>query len=166
MSESPLRVGLPPQIDAHARILILGSLPGETSLAAQQYYAHARNQFWCLLEDVTELPLVAAPYERRLALLREAGIGLWDVVASGHRRASNDAGLVAVTMQPVAALARSLPQLRLIASNGRKAAELLARHTGLPPLPRLTLPSSSAANTHSYAEKLRHWTVLRDFLRH
>jgi double-stranded uracil-DNA glycosylase len=162
MSEWPLRVGLRPNIDGRARILILGSLPGEASLAAQ-HYAHPRNQFWRLLQDVIDQPLIAAPYPRRLAMLREAGIGLWDIVATGRRRASNDAQLVAETLQSVAELTRSLPRLQLIACNGGKAAALLARQFDMQ-IAQMILPSSSPANTCPYAEKLGYWLQLRAYL--
>ena len=41
-----------PVIDAGTRVLILGSLPGERSLARGQYYAHPQNQFWRLVGEV------------------------------------------------------------------------------------------------------------------
>ena len=55
-----LQQGLPPVIDRHTRVLILGSFPGAASLAARQYYAHPRNQFWPLLGALLGEPLSAA----------------------------------------------------------------------------------------------------------
>ncbi|HWW27731.1 MAG TPA: DNA-deoxyinosine glycosylase, partial [Caulobacter sp.] len=71
--------GFPPVVDAHTHVLILGSLPGEASLAAKQYYGNPRNAFWRLMEGVLDAPLIALAYEARLAALLARGVGLWDV---------------------------------------------------------------------------------------
>ena len=82
-----------PVVDANTRILVLGSLPGEASLRAAQYYANPRNQFWRLMEPVVEGPLTDLPYEARLATLLSAGVGLWDVIRSANRAGSLDADI-------------------------------------------------------------------------
>ncbi|HET9630284.1 MAG TPA: uracil-DNA glycosylase family protein, partial [Novosphingobium sp.] len=61
---------LAPVVAPHTRVLILGSLPGEASLAAGRYYAHPRNAFWHLAGAAigrADLPELA--YENRLATL-------------------------------------------------------------------------------------------------
>src|SRR5512140_3229402 len=85
--------GLPPVIDAGTRCLILGSFPGEASLALQQYYGHPTNQFWPLLSCALVEPLVQLPYRERLARLAARGVGLWDVVQACERLGSLDAAI-------------------------------------------------------------------------
>src|ERR1043165_7030418 len=55
-----------PVAHANTRVLVLGSLPGEESLAKAQYYGHPRNHFWRLIGGVIGAELEPLPYEERL----------------------------------------------------------------------------------------------------
>ena len=57
-------------------MLILGSLPGEASLAARRYYAHPQNRFWHLVGKAIGIDLVGLGYEARLAALKARRIAL------------------------------------------------------------------------------------------
>ncbi|MGN6849762.1 MAG: DNA-deoxyinosine glycosylase, partial [Sphingomicrobium sp.] len=85
-----VKAGLPPIARQDARLFLLGSLPGDASLSARQYYAHPTNQFWLLLGAAIGEELQCLPYEERLRKLRDRRIGLWDVIASASREGSLD----------------------------------------------------------------------------
>lgn len=152
-----------PVVDAGTRLLILGSLPGEKSLAHSQYYAHPQNRFWMLLGEVLGVDLKSQPYEERLATLLAHGVGLWDVVAQAQRTGSLDSNIRARDDNDLVALAASLPQLQTIAFNGGTAAKLgikvLGEHAQRYHI--VSLPSSSPAYTLAYAQKLQAWLALR-----
>src|SRR4029078_3716280 len=80
-----VKAGLPPIARPDARLFVLGSLPGDASLAAQQYYAHTTNQFWRLLGSAIGEDLQALDYQARLTALADRRIGVWDVIASASR---------------------------------------------------------------------------------
>jgi hypoxanthine-DNA glycosylase len=157
----------PPVVDANTRVLILGSLPGEASLAAGQYYANPRNAFWRLLETVLDAPLVTLAYEDRLATLQSRGVGLWDVVAEAERRGSLDTAILNPSANDLLALLETLPALRAAAFNGGTSAKLgsrlLAPLSGR--LTLITLPSSSPAHAaRSFQDKAAAWRALSDHL--
>ncbi len=148
-----------PIVDAHTRVLFLGSLPGVASLGAGRYYAHPRNAFWRLVGAAIGTDLAALDYDARLAVLHARGIGLWDTVATARRSGSLDAALRDIDARDLSALIATLPALRLVAFNGQKAAAIGART--LPPgFPHVTLPSSSAAHTMDFAAKSVAWAVV------
>jgi hypoxanthine-DNA glycosylase len=154
-----------PHIAPDTRLLILGSLPGVRSLAQQQYYAHPTNQFWRLLGAVIAQPLADLPYGDRLVALREAKVGLWDVIRSAERHMSSDSQIREAEAHDLAALIAELPNLCMIAFNGGKAAAIGRKQ--LPPLEGIAivdLPSSSAAHTISFAAKRDRWLALRGAL--
>jgi TDG/mug DNA glycosylase family protein len=107
--------GLGPIAARDARLFILGSLPGDASLAAQRYYAHPTNQFWRLLGDAIGEPLAGIEYAARLERLTKRGVGLWDVVASAERAGSLDGAIRQAGLNPIDRLREEFPNLKAIA---------------------------------------------------
>jgi hypoxanthine-DNA glycosylase len=148
-----------------AKLLVLGSLPGEQSLVRQQYYAHPQNQFWKLIGDAIETDFVEMPYAARLATLVHRRIALWDVVAVARRAGSLDSNLRDVSSNDLDALVQELPDLRAIAFNGGMASKAGRRIlVDSAEIELVTLPSSSPAYTLALAEKQREWKRLRCYL--
>jgi len=167
MPETSRKHSFPPIVDPHVRLLVLGSLPGERSLAERRYYAHPQNQFWRLMSAVIDRDLVPLDYEARLAALLGAHVGLWDVVASATRTGSADAAMRDVEGHDIAALAATLPGLRAIAFNGGTALRHGLRQLGpaVSHYATVALPSSSPLHTVGFAAKLPAWQRLRACLR-
>jgi hypoxanthine-DNA glycosylase len=158
------KAGFPAVVDASTRVLILGSLPGEASLALAQYYGNPRNAFWRLMEGVLGAPLVPLTYEDRLATLLAHGVGLWDVIGEAERPGSLDAAIRDPAANDLAALIDTLPALRGVAFNGGTATKLGARLVG-DRVPTLALPSSSPAHAaRSFEEKLTLWGAINRWL--
>ncbi len=152
----------PPVTDARTRVLLLGSLPGEASLRASQYYAHPQNQFWRLISAVIGDDLVACAYADRLARLRACRIGLWDVVAEARREGSLDSRIAAPVGNDLIALVERLPGLAAIGFNGKTAARMGRRELGESAAcyALVDLPSSSPAYTISFEAKCMEWRRL------
>jgi len=158
--------GLPPVARRDARLFVLGSLPGEASLAAQRYYAHPTNQFWRLLGLAIGEDLQGLDYEGRLARVAERRIGLWDVIASATRRGSLDQAIREAEHNQIAHLLSDFSELKTIAFNGATASRIGRRLIGDPPsnLELIDLPSSSAANAMPFEEKALVWASIGQFL--
>lgn len=157
------RRGLPPVIGADARVLILGSFPGEASLAARQYYAHPRNHFWPLLAAIVGEPLQALPYDARLARLAAHRIGVWDTIVACTREGSLDSAIRSASRAETRRVRAAAPEVALVCFNGRTAAraEPAWRDAGYA---TRVLPSSSPAYTRPFAEKLAAWRSIADHL--
>src|SRR5690349_12751618 len=123
-----LKRSFPPIVDAETRLLLLGSLPGEESLAQARYYAHPRNQFWLLMSEVVDQDLTKLDYPDQLAALLAARVGLWDVVESASRRGSLDAQIRDHRPNRLIELAATLPKLAAIGFNGSTAARIGRKH--------------------------------------
>jgi hypoxanthine-DNA glycosylase len=159
MSELVLE-GLAPVVDAHTRLVVLGSFPGVASLQAQQYYGHPRNHFWPILGALWRLDLVSASYAQRIAAVRAHGLGIWDVYASCERVGSLDSAIENARLNDLASLVRHAPRLQAIAHNGGESARAM-RVTRALGLPVHRLPSTSPANASwSFDRKLAAWRAV------
>ena len=153
-----------PVVDAQTRLLILGSLPGDASLKAAQYYAHPQNAFWRLTGGVIGRDLAALPYADRLEALKAARIGLWDVIARAERQGSLDAAIRNAEAADLRRLIAELPELRAVGFNGGTAARIGRRSLAGVDVVLIDLPSSSPAFTKPFAEKAEAWSALRAVL--
>jgi len=159
------RLGFAPVVDTETRLLILGSLPGDASLKAAQYYAHPRNAFWPLIGGVLGEDLLTLRYEQRLDRLTARGVGLWDVIASAERSGSLDAAIRSPEAADLRGLIGGLPRLRAVAFNGKLAAKLGRRIIGdVAGVRLIDLPSSSPAHAIPLAGKANIWNSLTDLI--
>ncbi|RJG57154.1 DNA-deoxyinosine glycosylase [Sphingobium terrigena] len=162
----PPKFAFPPSVDASTRLLILGSLPGDVSIARQEYYAHRGNAFWALIGDVLGEALAGQPYPLRLARLQARGVGLWDVMASATRPGSLDSAISDADVRDLGGFIAALPALQAVAFNGKMAALHGRRQLGdRDDLALIDLPSSSGAHaTVSRGQKVQAWRVLCDWI--
>ncbi|MDR0770638.1 MAG: DNA-deoxyinosine glycosylase [Burkholderiales bacterium] len=174
MTDNPSRHNsLPPVVYRDTRVLVLGSLPGRVSLAAQAYYAHPRNHFWRVFGHLLGEPdLAERSYAQRLRVFKRCRIGLWDVVGQAQRQGSLDQNLRDITPNPLVEQLQQLPQLEVIAFNGQTAARIgqrqlarfAAERPAENPIALLSLPSTSPAHTMPPAEKTAAWQMLLPYL--
>ena len=157
---SPTLTGLAPVIDAGVRILVLGSFPGAASLAAGQYYAHPRNQFWRLISAVVGEDLAALPYAERLPRLLAHGVGLWDVLGECEREGSLDSAIRKPAANDFERLRAVCPLLETVGFNGQASGKFAPQFANAG-YRTLVLPSSSPAHmAMSFEQKLVLWRLL------
>ncbi len=151
-------------IDDNTRILIIGTMPGEASLKAGEYYAHPRNAFWHIIADSFNNGVAFADYQSKKAYLKKYHIGLWDNLKFCQRQGSLDSQISQETPNDFETLLQNYPNIKLLLFNGQKSFAFFKKYHPLllSQISYRILPSTSPANaTQSYAEKLRAW---RQFL--
>jgi hypoxanthine-DNA glycosylase len=152
--------GFPPISRLDARLLILGSLPGQRSIAEQQYYAHPQNAFWRIMRDVLGID---GDYEQRCEGLRSKQVAVWDVLRASVRPGSMDADIRVASSEAndFQEFLDKHQHVTRVLCNGRKAANMFERLV-LPSLDAapgvVCLPSTSPAfAAMRYDTKLRIW---------
>ena len=170
MINTELIQSFPPICDEFSSTLILGSMPGVRSLQLAQYYAHPRNAFWRIMLQLTNADSNCS-YAKRIDLLKQHKIALWDVLHSCERPGSLDNSILQTSVQAndFQGFYEQFPQIRCVFFNGAYAETAYRKHvfTNLSPsfreLPLFRLPSTSPAHASlSFLEKLEAWRVVMD----
>ncbi|MBV2130980.1 DNA-deoxyinosine glycosylase [Arsukibacterium indicum] len=152
-----------------ARLLILGSMPGEKSLQQQQYYAHPRNAFWPVMASILGFEPTLG-YPDRLEAMQSRYVALWDVIGYCQRQGSLDSAIKAEQANDFSCFMRQHSEIHAIAFNGGKAWQSFRRQVmnkqSLPAgLQLLQLPSTSPAHASlSFTDKLQHWQKISQLL--
>lgn len=141
--------------------MILGSIPGDRSIAENEYYGHPRNRFWKMLAHLTgsENP---ESYSAKNELLYQNHIALWDVAQQANRKGSMDSDIKNAVPNAIPELLERHPGIKLVGFNGKKAEALFdkffVREKGTT---YWSLPSTSPANAGFTFDALcGQWRVL------
>lgn len=158
--------GFPPIARADATVLILGSLPGQRSIDAGQYYAHRQNTFWKIMSSMYG---IEGSYLERCAGLIEHRIALWDVLASSVRPGSLDASIRIDTaaVNDFGQFLVTHTNIHRVAFNGQKAQQLFRKMVHIDDVRRgidfRVLPSTSPAYAAMpFSGKLVAWNAALD----
>ena len=158
-------IGFDPIVGPEPRVLVLGTAPSERSLREGRYYAHPRNDFWPIMERLFAdgRPL---EYTDRVQMLKDAGVGLWDVLTAAERVGSLDATITAPVANDLGGFLQDHPSIGTVFFNGATAERLFQAHcaSGLArsDMRFVRLPSTSPAHASvSFTLKLAAWQAVR-----
>ncbi|MGR9099618.1 MAG: DNA-deoxyinosine glycosylase [Gammaproteobacteria bacterium] len=164
--------GFPPIAAKTARVLILGSMPGEASLRKMQYYGHPHNAFWRIMGELFGAH-PGVEYQMRKKILMAHGIAVWDVLGKCRRKGSMDVAILKDSIQTndFFTFFAAHREIRHVFFNGGTA-ERIYKKSVLPVLGNRfgylrysRLPSTSPAYASMKPkEKIRAWRAVADVL--
>lgn len=157
--------GFAPIADSNSKVLILGTMPGEESLARQEYYANPRNLFWKIIASITRKD-IPENYNEKKELLLQSNIAIWDICDVCIREGSLDAAIQEEEPNELETFLKEHPSIKAIAFNGNKAAQIFEKYFQKKShLEYFELPSTSPANAGmDWQLKLKRWNYVRSIL--
>lgn len=155
----------PPFIQEDSKLLILGTMPGVQSLEEQRYYAHKRNAFWPIMFELFDVE-PTSDYNKRLNLLSNNRIALWDTLKLCFREGSLDSNIKNAQPNEINQLLEDNKQIKNVIFNGKSAeAYYLKFHKNIYAINYHTMPSTSPANARfKFADKLAAWSIIKEVL--
>lgn len=152
---------LEPIFDADSEILILGTMPSVKSREEGFYYAHPKNRFWFVLEQIFEEKIV----DKREFLLKKH-IALWDVLASCTITGSSDSSIQDAVPNPLESIIKK-SKIKAIFTTGKTAYKYYLKFfKDKIDLPVFCLDSTSPANCRiKDLELIQNYKIIKEFLK-
>lgn len=149
----------PAAVDSRTKILVVGSMPGEASLKAGEYYAYKYNHFWPIIFTLFNKGESILDYQAKLNLLLSNNIGLWDSLKYCSRSGSLDKDIKLGRPNNFKALFKKYPSIKRVVFNGTAAYKFFKQFNDFQSdFDYLQIPSTSPANaSKSFEEKLSIW---------
>ena len=157
------KTGLQPWVGENPKVLILGTMAGDTSIKTQSYYNSHLNPFWKLMNEIFQ---PTEEIRSRKEFITGLGIALWDCIASGVRRDSSDASFSEKTLRgnDIQGFLDKHPSIHTIVLNGMSTTvKYFNRYCPIRSNVKvIALPSTASMIT--YKTKLEEWARLKGFV--
>ena len=161
MEYKNIKKGLEPIISINSKILILGSLPSDKSIIANEYYGNKNNQFWDIISLIFENKKINFNnYNEKIQFLNKYNIALWDVYCLAERKGSLDTDIKNGKFNNIEDLLIKYSNIKTILTNGRTSEKGFKKYVKNNKIncDYKYVPSSSSANTkYSLWEKVECW---------
>lgn len=157
------KTALHPLVDNSSKILILGTMPGDQSIAKQQFYGNKGNHFWKIMFTIFNEEYIDS-YEDRKIFLKKHRIALWNVLASCVREGSSDSKITNETVNDFVNFHTQYPNIQNVFFESKSAAKFFYQYS-IPQsgISYQILPSTSGLYAGiSFDQKVEMWKIVAE----
>ena len=166
LSNKQTKTGLQAWTGDNPKVLILGTFPGEKSLAAQAYYQNkAHNSFFKIMESLFDRPMGISDKD----FITSNRIALWDCMKEAEREGSLDSNILGYAPNDIDGFLLAHPSISAIILNGTGETTNVFEQNFSATCSKwdckiISLPSTSNSLAKPFEEKLRLWKVVKDIV--
>lgn len=148
--------GFKPLVGENPKILILGTAPGQESLATKEYYSSRTNSFWKIVGIIYNQGNEFQDYGQKVEVLKANHVAVWDVIHSCIRDGSSDKNIKNPEFNNLEQFLQKYPSISLVVFNGVKSKKFFDKCTKTDKNCKV-LPSTSRARAIPFAKKVDEW---------
>ena len=158
--------GLEAWVGENPIVLILGTFPGEKSLASQAYCQNkSHNSFYKIMESLFERPMGMSDKE----FVTQNHIALWDCMKEADRKGSLDSNIKSYMPNEIEGFLNCHPTISTIILNGTgETTSVFEQNYPINNLMQnykiISLPSTSNSLAKSFEEKKQSWKIVKEII--